>query len=213
MYNCPEITKVIEEAKTIIGDVKDIPNNEEGRQMIEKIATALFSKLKSFDVKKINIHDIDSVRYYAFEVLKYNRPVESTMIIDITLSNDITFNFGYGNNEGDDRGAMGVTLPGSSMEFLCKHRIDTLAAWPFGWCPYSAEINRNLWLKVAEIFEMKLVDFESFIQLAATVLGKATGIISSLDSIDFEYPSSEKENWVFQFKAPVKTEVITYEWN
>ena len=41
MYNYqenPKITKVIEEAKTIIGDLKDIPNNEEGRQMIEKIA-------------------------------------------------------------------------------------------------------------------------------------------------------------------------------
>lgn len=62
------------------------------------------------------------------------------------MSNDVTFHFGYGNNEGDDQGAMGVTLPGSPMAFLCKHRIDTLTA-SYEICPYSAERNRAYGLR------------------------------------------------------------------
>lgn len=191
-----------DEASTIIVEVKEL----------EKIATDLFSKLKSLDVKKINIHDIENVRYNTFSSLQFARPVESTMIIDITMSNDTTFHFGYGNTCGDTQGAMGVTLPGSPMGFLCKHRIDTLATCKM--CPYAAEINREFWVKVAEIFVMNLEDFEVFIQRTARVLGEATGIMSpGYERAGMDSWWIDHAEWIAQFKAPVKTKVITYTWD
>jgi len=192
-----------DEASAIIGEVTELEN----------IATALFSKLKPFDVKKINIRDIENVRYNTFSSLQFARPVESTMIIDMTMSNDTTFHFGYGNTCGDKQGAMGVTLPGSPMAFLCKHRIDTLAA-TYEMCPYAAERNRELWVKVAEIFEMNLEDFESFIQRTARVLGEATGIMSpGCERAGMDSWWIDHAEWIAQFKAPVKTKVITYTWD
>ena len=54
----PEITNLMEKAKTIIGDldVKELTIEEQ-----ETIATTLFSKLKPFDVKKVTIRDIERV--------------------------------------------------------------------------------------------------------------------------------------------------------
>jgi len=118
------------------------------------------------------------------------------------MRNNLTFHFGYGNTRGDDQGAMGVTLQDSPMEFLCKHRLQTTYG---SLSPDVAKTNRALWVNIAKRFKMKLVDFEYFIQLAATVLGKATGIIPCLTL-------GISQEWVSQFKAPVKTTVITYDW-
>ena len=64
----PEITTLMEEAKTIIGDldVKELTIEEQ-----ETIATTLFSKLKPFDVKKVTIRDIESVCYNTFSQLHF----------------------------------------------------------------------------------------------------------------------------------------------
>lgn len=205
MQEEPEITKKLEEAKTIIGDVdiNDIPNTDEGRQILENIATNLFSKLKPFDVKKVTIRDIEGVCYNAFSQLHFGRSIESTMVIDVTMSNDITFYFGYGNTDGNDQSAMGIKLPGSHMAFLCKHRLKNPYSYSYKINPDTAKENRALWVKIAKKFKMKLVDFESFIQLAAIVLGMAFG---------FKNDWWISEEWVSQFSAPVKTKVVTYEW-
>ena len=196
----PEITNLMEKAKTIIGDldVKELTIEEQ-----ETIATTLFSKLKPFDVKKVTIRDIESVCYNTFSPLQFGRSIESTMAIDVTMSNDLTFYFGYGNTDGNDQSAMGVKLPGSHMAFLCKHRLKNPYSYSYKINPDTAKENRALWVTIAKKFKMKLVDFESYIQLAAIVLGMALG---------FTNDWWISEEWVSQFKAPVKTKVVTYEW-
>lgn len=92
--------KAIEEANAII----------ESHDQLEKIAITTFSKLGPLG----HIH------------------IRNTLL-DITMSNGIAVHFGKWNARGCDpvygnEGTMGVTLPGSPMAFLCKHRIDTLAA-------------------------------------------------------------------------------------
>ena len=147
------------------------------------------------------ISDIEGVCYNTFSPLQFGRSIESTMVINVTMSNAVTFYFGYGNTDGDSQGSMGVKLPGSHMAFLCKHRLKT--TYSYNTNPDTAKENRALWVKVARKFKMKLVDFESFIQLVAIVLGMALG---------FTNDWGISEQWVSQFKAPVKTKVVTYEW-
>ena len=146
---------------------------------------------------------MDSVKYNTFSPLHFGSSIESTMVIDVIMSNNLTFHFGYGNTRGDDRGAMGVTLPGSPIAFLCKHRLQTTYSNKIN--IDAAEENRALWVKIARRFKMSLVDFESFIQLAAIVLAKATGIIPCL-------VFGTSEQWVSNFRAPVKTKIVTYDW-
>lgn len=181
----------------------DIPSAIIGsHEQLKKIATATFSKLGPLN--HIHIRDIGGPHTHARCASPH--PIESTMLLDITMSNGVAFHFGKWKARGCDvvhgtEGAMGVTLPGLPMAFLCKHRIITLAA-TYEVCPYAAERNRNLWVQVAKMFDMNLAEFESFVQLAAAALGKATGIVAS----------GYEEQWISQFKAPVRTKVVTYIW-